>query len=54
MKCGEALELCRVLKKHSIELRAAELAELIRKYGDYQYLKPSTKTRIFIFDMKVN
>lgn len=48
----EALELCKVFKKQSIEIKAIEIAEQLRKYGDYQYLNSSTKARIFNFEIE--
>ena len=48
----EALELCKELKKQSIEIRVGEIAEQLRKHGDYQYLNPSTKARIFNFEIE--
>lgn len=47
----EALELCKELKKQSIEIRASEIAEQLRDQGDYQYLKPSIKARFFNFEI---
>ncbi|WP_342758208.1 hypothetical protein [Kineothrix sedimenti] len=45
----EALELCKALKTQSTETRAVEIAGQLREYGDYRYLKSSTKDRIFNF-----
>ena len=48
----EALELCKAFRKRSIEVKAIEIAEQLRKYGDYQYLNSSTKARIFNFEIE--
>jgi len=45
----EALELCKAFKTQSTETRAVEIAGQLREYGDYRYLKSSTKDRIFNF-----
>lgn len=48
----EALELCKAFKKQSIEIKAIKIAEQLRTYGDYQCLNPSTKARIFYFEIE--
>lgn len=47
----EALELCKELKKQSIEIRAVQIAEQLREYGDYQYLNSSIRARFFDFEI---
>ncbi|MGL5259139.1 MAG: hypothetical protein ACRC7V_03430 [Lachnospiraceae bacterium] len=47
----EALDLCKALKKQSIDIRAIEIAGQIREYGDYRYLKSFTKSRLFDFEI---
>lgn len=47
----EALELCKAFKKQSIEIKAIEIAEQLRAYGDYRDLKPSIRAGVFNFEI---